>query len=72
MDTELPIPSTAKEKYVLLKVLGEGKDGAVILAVPRTGPQNLSTCVALKILAHHATGAPTTELLEDLKGMAGL
>jgi hypothetical protein len=37
MDTELPIPSTVKEKYVLLKVLGEGKDGAVILAVPRTG-----------------------------------
>jgi serine/threonine protein kinase len=61
------IPWSAHENYVPLKLLGRGKDGIVLLAVPRTGAQDLSTCTALKILEGNSIVTISTELLKQLK-----
>jgi serine/threonine protein kinase len=61
------IPWSAHENYVPLKLLGRGKDGIVLLAVPRTGAQDISNCTALKILEGNSIGTISTELLKQLK-----
>ncbi|KAI4955098.1 hypothetical protein J4E91_000954 [Alternaria rosae] len=67
--TKLPIPRSADLKYKSLKCLGNGKDGHVVLAVPRSGDQDLSSCVVLKILKGDSTTSVARKMLGKLKGM---
>jgi serine/threonine protein kinase len=57
----------ANAKFLLLKKIDEGKDGLIVLAVPRNGPQNASTITALKIIKHLAIGSISEFTLEKLK-----
>jgi hypothetical protein len=61
------IPQSANSKYKPLKRLGEGKDGDVVLAVPRVGVQDLGSCIALKILKDGKTTTMARKMLERLK-----
>jgi len=63
------IPSSADIKYKTLKFLGGGMDGVAVLAVPKSGEQNLDSCIALKILIDDKTTSVSKELLIQLKGM---
>jgi serine/threonine protein kinase len=63
------IPRTANIEYKPLKILGEGKDGDVVLAIPRSGNQNLDSCVALKMLRGDNVTSVAKRLLKQLQGM---
>jgi len=68
---EFKIPRSAKDKFVPLKYLGSGKEGHVVLAAPRSDPQGLASCVALKILSGDKVTSVARKLLKKLKKMEG-
>jgi hypothetical protein len=44
------IPRSANLRYQSLKLLGDDKNGDVVLAIPRSGIENLGWCIALETL----------------------
>ncbi|KAF1830053.1 hypothetical protein BDW02DRAFT_609658 [Decorospora gaudefroyi] len=69
MPPEHTIPGCANKQFLPLQLIGKGKDGIVVLAVPRKGPQAINTCRAIKILDGDQIGTMGKKTLEELKCM---
>jgi hypothetical protein len=70
-DFRLINPISANGNFLPLKLLGSGTEGHVVLAAPRSGPQNLASCVALKFLVGNTVTSVPRNLLQELKAMEG-
>ncbi|KAI4616229.1 uncharacterized protein J4E87_008741 [Alternaria ethzedia] len=68
---EITIPQSAKEEFIALRHLGSGQEGYVVLAVHRSSPKTLASCVGLKFNSGEKVTSIRKSLLEKLKGMEG-
>jgi len=68
---EFGFPQSAKKEFIALRHLGSGKEGYVVLAVYRSSPKTLASCVALKFNSGEKVTSIRKSLLEELKRMEG-